>query len=132
MEQTIYSWKLKRYNWNKNVSEQNENLCSTSVVDVLITEKNEEPSSTSVIENKKVDSITLIEHDGEAASTDVKIDECSNINNKSEKTTDERGQKRKNTSKKGSKPVKKMPPMRTPRTEVVERKGALLEAVSWF
>jgi len=62
----------------------------------------------------------------------VNIDVCSKINNKCEKTTNDRGQKRKNTSKKESKPIKKTPPMRTPRTEVVERKGALLEAVSRF
>jgi len=144
---------------NKNVLEQNEKPCSTSVIEALIPEKNEEPDSTSipekneepgstkiiealttekqssilVTENKEVDSTLLIDHDSEVVNTnntDVKIDICSKTNDKCEKTTNERGQKRKNTSKKESKPVKKMPPMKTPRTEVVERKGALLEAVS--
>ncbi|XP_026822903.1 putative uncharacterized protein DDB_G0274405 [Rhopalosiphum maidis] len=143
---------------NKNVLEQNEKPCSTSVIEALIAEKNEEPGSTSitgkneepgstqiiealttekqssilVTENKEVDSTLLIDHDSEVVNTnntDVKIDICSKINDKCEKTTNERGQKRKNTSKKESKPVKKMPPMKTPRTEVVERKGALLEAL---
>ncbi|XP_001946648.1 nuclear fragile X mental retardation-interacting protein 1 [Acyrthosiphon pisum] len=113
---------------NKNVSEQSENPCTTPIIEVLITDKNEEPSSTSVI-NNEVDSTTLIDNDSKAVSTDVNIDICSKINDKHVKTANDRGQKRKNTSKKESKPFKKMPPMRTPRTEVVERKGALLEAL---
>lgn len=115
---------------NKNVSEQSENPCTTPIIEVLITEKNEEPSSTSVINNKEVDSTTLIDNDSNTVSTDVNIDNCSKINDKYVKTANDSGQKRKNNSKKESKPFKKMPPMRTPRTEVVERKGALLEAVS--
>lgn len=115
---------------NKNVTEQNKNPCTTPVIEVLITRENEEPNSTSVINNKEVDSTTLIDNDSEAVSADVNIDICSKINDKCVKTTNDRGQKRKNTSKKESKAFKKMPPMRTPRTEVVERKGALLEAVS--
>jgi len=115
---------------NKNVSEQSENPCTTPIIEVLITEKNEEPSSTSVINNKEVDSSTLIDNNSNAVSTDVNIDICSKINDKYVKTANDRGQKRKNNSKKESKPFKRMPPMRTPRTEVVERKGALLKAVS--
>jgi len=116
---------------NKNVSEENEKPCTTPVTEVLITDKNKEPSSTSVINNKEVDSITLIDNNSETVNTDVNIDICSK-NDKCVKTANDRGQKRKNTSKKESKPFKKIPPMRTPRTEVVERKGALLEAVSRF
>lgn len=111
-------------------TEENVEPNSTPVVENLITEKNEKPSSISVIKNKELDSTTLIDQNNEAVSTNVKIDESSKINDKCEKTTNERGQKRKNTSKKESKSVKKIPPMKTPRTEVVERKGALLEAVS--
>lgn len=111
------------------ITEENVEPNSTPVVENLITEKNEKPSSISVIKNKEVDSTTLMDQNSEAVSTDVKIDESSKINDKCEKTTNERGQKRKNTSKKESKPVKKIPPMKTPRTEVVERKGALLEAL---
>jgi len=116
---------------NKNVSEQSENPCTTPIIEVLITEKDEEPNSSSlVINNKEVDSTSLIGNDSKAVSTDVNIDICSKINDKYVKTANDHGQKRKNNSKKESKPFKKMPPMRTPRTEVVERKGALLEAVS--
>jgi len=115
---------------NKNVSEQSENPCTTPIIEVLITEKNEDPSSTPVINNKEIDSTTLIDNDSKAVSTGVNIDICTKINDKYVKTANDRGQKRKNASKKESKPFKKMPPMRTPRTEVVERKGALLEAVS--
>lgn len=115
---------------NKNVSIKNEKPCSTPVKEVVITKKSEESISTLLI-NNKVDSTTLID-DCEAVSTDVNIDVCSKIDEKCVKTTNDRGQKRKNTSKKESKPFKKIPPMRTPRTEVVERKGALLEAVSRF
>ncbi|XP_022166502.1 nuclear fragile X mental retardation-interacting protein 1-like [Myzus persicae] len=112
---------------NKNVSIKNEKPCSTPVKEVVITKKSEESISTLLI-NNKVDSTTLID-DCEAVSTDVNIDVCSKIDEKCVKTTNDRGQKRKNTSKKESKPFKKIPPMRTPRTEVVERKGALLEAL---
>lgn len=112
------------------ITEENVELGSTPVVKNLVTEKIKKPSSISVIKNKEVDSTTLMDQNSKAVSTDVKIDESSKINDKCEKTTNERGQKRKNTSKKESKPVKKTPPMKTPRTEVVERKGALLEAVS--
>ncbi|XP_025193010.1 nuclear fragile X mental retardation-interacting protein 1 [Melanaphis sacchari] len=131
---------------NKNVLEQNEKPCSSSVIETSIIEKNEEPSSTpvidaliteknensnstSIIKNKEVDSTLIIDRDSEVISTDVKTDVCSKTNDKCEKSINERGQKRKNTSKKESKPVKKMPPMKTPRTEIVERKSALLEAL---
>jgi len=117
---------------NKNVSEQNEKPCTTPVTKVLLVDKSKEPSSTSVINNKEVDSTTFIDNDNETVSTDVNIEICSEKNDKCVKTANDRGQKRKNTSKKESKPIKKIPPMRTPRTEVVERKGALLEAVSRF
>jgi len=117
---------------DKNVSEQNKKLCTTPVTEVLITDKNKEPISTSVINNKEEDSTTLINNDNETVSTDVNIDICSKKNDECVKTANDHGQKRKNTSKKESKPFKKIPPMRTPRTEIVERKGALLEAVSRF
>lgn len=116
---------------NKNESETNEKPCSGLIKDEddLITEKNEEPI-TSVMQNKEeVDSSTLVDRDSKALSTDVKNDTCSQSN---EKNNNEQGKKRKNTSKKESKPIKKVTPMRTSRTEVVERKGALLEAVSGF
>lgn len=79
--------------------------------------------------DKEVHSSPLVKNDGEAASTEVKIKSCSKVNEGCEKADPENGQKRKRAIKKESKPIKKTPPLRTPRTEIVERKGALLEAL---
>lgn len=59
----------------------------------------------------------------------MKIESCSKTFEEDEKTNTKHCLKRKKSSKKDSKSIKKLPPLRTPRTEVVERKSALLEAV---
>lgn len=100
---------------NKSLTEHSISLCSASeVVD------------------KEVYSSPLVKNDSEAVNTEVKI-KSSKVNNGCEKADPENlenGQKRKRNVKKEFKPIKKSLPLRTPRTEIVERKGALLEAVS--
>jgi len=61
---------------------------------------------------------------------EVKIESCTKVNEECEKVNSENGQKQNRTSKTEFKPLIKVSPLRTPRTEIVERKGALLEAVS--
>lgn len=101
-----------------------------------LTEPIEEQSSTSEIrtvpiENKENVNTTIIEGNNVSVSIEVNTDESiTKVNEACENVNSERGVKRKKTPKKESKPIKKPPPLRTPRTEIVERKSALLEAVS--
>lgn len=104
--------------------------------DTILIKNNEEQCSTSKIEDislensNEVDSTSLsVLNDNKVLNTEVKIENSSKINGDCGKQGSEQGQKRKRSPKKDFKPVKKTPPLRTPRTEVVERKGALLEAV---
>lgn len=89
--------------------------------------------STSEIENvehnEKIDSTTIVENNSKTASIKVKIENDLKINGECKISDSEHGQKRKKNSMKDPRPIKKLAPMRTPRTEVMERKGALLEAV---
>lgn len=100
-----------------------------------LTEHNDETNTTSkknVLLQKNVDenSISLVNNDDKAINTEMEIEICSKINKECKKPDLDQGQKRKKNSNKESKPFKKCQPLRTPRTEVMERKGALLEAVS--
>lgn len=98
---------------NKILKEHSFSLCST--IEIVDKEDNTNP---------------LLKNSNEAVNKEVKTESSSKINEECRKVDSENGQKRKRTSKKESKPFKKIPPPRTPRTEIVERKGALLEAVS--
>lgn len=92
-------------------------------------------SSTSNIksvptEHNKQENITVLTgNESEVVNSDLKVETCLKVNNECEKTITVHSQKRKKLSKKEIKPIKKTPPLRTPRTEIVERKNALLEAV---
>lgn len=88
---------------------------------------------TIIKNSEEMDTASLVNNDDKTVRVDIKIDSCSKVNEVCEKIVPgNNSQKRKKDSKKEFKPIKKQPPPRTPRTEVVERKGALLEAVSWF
>lgn len=116
-EETAIVKKSESFN-NKSLIETNEESCSTFKMEIISTEHNEEVN------------ISLVDNVSEAINTKVNNESSSKVN-KCEKTDSEpRGQKRKKNSKKETKPLKKIPPLRTPRTEVIERKAALLEAVS--
>lgn len=119
-EETTIVKKLESFD-NKSLTDGNEEPCTTSKIGVVSTEHNEEADSTSLVEN-------VIE----AVNTEVNVENCSKVDQCGKMDSEQHGQKRKRNSKKESKPFKKIPPLRTPRTEVVERKAALLEAVSWF
>lgn len=99
---------------DQSLIESEENKCSILEIENVTIEN-----------NKQVESISIVENDSKAASIELKI-----VNGECKKSDSEHGQKRKNNSNKESKPIKKMAPMRTPRNEIMERKGALLEAVS--
>lgn len=127
----------------------NDDLCSIIETDVsnrhgeiqdatsLVKEKpNDEPCSTLETEDvsdglhEVQDPSALVKDDSEAVNTEMKTEISSKVDEECEKTDIERGQKRKKPQKKEFKPIKRTPPMRTPRTEVMEKKSALLEAVS--
>lgn len=93
-------------------------ICSTSEMNVPI--KHEKINSMSTIET----------FSNKISSVEVKIENGLKIKEECKISDSEHGHKRKNNSKKESKPIKKIAPMRTPRTEVMERKGALIEVVS--
>lgn len=112
---------------------------SAPLNNTILTEPNDEPCSTSKVEdismkcNDEVDSISLsVINDVKVENKELTNEKFSKVNGESIKPDFERGQKRKKSPKKEFKPVKKTPPLRTPRTEIVERKGALLEAVRLF
>jgi hypothetical protein len=107
----------------------NTKLCSAESL-----KQNEEVLFTSEIGvsvklNKKVNSNIFSGNDSEIEKTEVKIENSLKVNEDNYNLESESGQKRKKSSKKEFKQIKKQPPLRTPRTEVVERKGALLEAL---
>lgn len=102
---------------DKSLTEYNKELCSTSDTKEVFLECSKEVNTTSLGEN------------GSNVDLKMKIESCSKVFEEDEKTNAKHCQKRKKSSKKDSKPIKKLPPLRTPRTEVVERKSALLEAV---
>lgn len=106
---------------NKSLIEGIEEPCSTSKMEVVSTEYDEEANSTSLVDNVS-----------ETIDTKINIESCSKIDKCENTNFEPHGQKRKKSSKKETKSLKKIPPLRTPRTEVVERKTALLEAVSWI
>lgn len=79
--------------------------------------------------NKEVDITIIAGNNCKVVNSEVKVESCLKVNNECEKTNTEHSQKRKRCAKKEFKPIKKLPPLRTPRTEIVERKSAFLEAV---
>lgn len=135
---------LEEYDESNDSQSDNEPPEETAIVkkstlpdNKLLTKYIEEPCSTSEIravpiENNKVNTnTTIIKGNSESVSTEVNNDKSILEENEAcENTNTERGIKRKKTPKKESKPMKKSQPLRTPRTEIVERKDALLEAVS--
>lgn len=103
---------------DKSPTEHNEELCSTTNMKEVFLKCSEEVNTT-----------LLGENGSSVVDLEMKIESCSKVFEEDEKTNTKHCQKRKKSSKKDSKPIKKLPPLRTPRTEVVERKSALLEAV---
>lgn len=80
--------------------------------------------------NVDENSILLVNNNSKTINTEIENKICSKVNEECKKPDLDHGQKRKKNSNKESKPFKKNQSLRTPRTEVMERKGALLEAVS--
>lgn len=111
--------------------EHKEESCSTIKMEGVSIEHKDEISSTLEMESvsielkEKAGSTSSVIIDNEAVCSEMKTEMCSNV-----KEDNERGQKRKKNSNKEFKPIKRTPPLRTPRTEVLEKKSALLEAVS--
>lgn len=100
-------------------------------------EVTEEPNSSSefkdiLIESNEKICPKLSDVDKNDVNNDEAVKSYSKELKENEKRNSEHGQKRKKPNKKESKPIKKVPPPRTPRTEVMEKKSALLEAVSQF
>lgn len=89
-----------------------------------------ETRAVSIEHNKEVVNTAIVEENSGSVKSEANIDVSPKVNEECENTNNVRGLKRKKTQKKEIKPIKKNPPLRTPRTEMVERKGALLEAVS--
>lgn len=110
--------------------------CPTSETRDISMEQKEESCSTLEMEGvslehkEKVNSTSLVTVDSKTLSSEMKTETSSNVKEECDKTDNERSQKRKKNSNKEFKPIKRTPPLRTPRTEVLEKKGALLEAVS--
>jgi hypothetical protein len=135
---------------NTSLTNSNDELCSTLETEDVSDKYSEVQDFTSLVKEKPngelccaletedvlgehsevQDSTALDKDDSEAISTEVKTETSSKVDEECEKTGIERGQKRKKSQKKELKPIKRTPPLRTPRTEVVEKKNALLEAVS--
>lgn len=133
-----------------NLTNSNNELCSTLETEDVSDRNNEIEDFTSLVTEKpndelccaletedvsgghiKVQDSTASDKDnGKAISTEMKPEISSKVDEGCKKTGIERGQKRKKPQKKEFKPIKRTPPLRTPRTEVVEKKNALLEAVS--
>lgn len=127
---------------------RNDELCSAIETESVLNECSEVQDSISLVKEKPNDKPcstlgtesvlnghsevqdSLVKDDSKALNSVVKTDISTNVSEECEKTNIERGQKRKKPPKKDFKPLKRTPPMRTPRTEVVEKKSALLEAVS--
>lgn len=116
--------------------EHKDEVASTSEMENVSLEHKDEVASTSEMESvsmehkEKVNSTSLVTVDSKTLSSEMKAETSSNVKEECDKTDNERSQKRKKNSNKEFKPIKRTPPLRTPRTEVLEKKGALLEAVS--
>jgi len=85
--------------------------------------------SVHIEHNKEVGTAVLAGNSCRIVNSEVKVESCLKVDNECEKTNTEHSQKRKRSAKKEIKPIKKPPPLRTPRTEIIERKSAFLEAV---
>lgn len=83
-----------------------------------------------LLENNVDENSILLVNNSKTINTEIENKICSKVNEECKKQDLDHGQKRKKNSNKESKPFKKNQSLRTPRTEVMERKGALLEAVS--
>lgn len=144
---------LEEYEASSDNDSDNEPPEETAIV------KESAPSENTIVkESESLDNKSLIEHDKEISSyleeedsmkhdeelvssslvvngdeivnTEVAAESCSKESEECEKKVSEPGLKRKKHNKNESKLAKKVPPPRTPRNEVLEKKAALIEAVS--